>query len=74
MAKYLPRRSDPDGRLRRQDPGGFLLFWKPDDDKAFHRFAYPVLVRDMDLHPDGIRVATAHYDRNIRIVSLSAKA
>lgn len=53
--------------------GGFLLFWKPDNDKDFHRFKYPVLIRDMDLHPDGIRVATAHHDRNVRIVSLSAK-
>jgi WD40 repeat protein len=53
--------------------GGFLLFWKPDNEKDFHRFQLPNLARDMDLHPDGIRVATAHYDRNVRITRLAAK-
>ena len=52
--------------------GGFLLFWKPDADKDFHRFALPALARDMDLHADGIRVATAHYDKHVRIVALAA--
>lgn len=53
--------------------GGFLLFWKPDTDKAFHRFQLPALARDMDLHPDGLRVATAHSDKQIRITRLAAK-
>jgi hypothetical protein len=54
--------------------GGFLLFWKPDKDKDYFRFGLPALARDVDLHPDGIRVATAHYDRNVRIIKLAAKA
>ena len=54
--------------------GGFLIFWKTDAEKDFHRFTLPNLLRDMDLHPDGLRVATAHYDRNVRITHLSAKA
>lgn len=54
--------------------GGFLLFWKPDADKDYTRFKLPSLARDMDLHPDGIQVATAHYDRHIRIIKLAAKA
>lgn len=53
--------------------GGFLLFWKPDNEKDYHRFQLPNLARDMDVHPDGIRVATAHYDRNVRITRLAAK-
>jgi WD40 repeat protein len=53
--------------------GGFLLFWEPDADKAFHRFQLPALARDMDLHPDGLRVATAHSDKQIRITRLAAK-
>jgi hypothetical protein len=53
--------------------GGFLLFWKPDADKDYHRFALPNILRDMDLHPDGLRVATAHYDGNVRISRLAAK-
>jgi WD40 repeat protein len=53
--------------------GGMLLFWKPDADKAFFRFGLPHLARDMDLHPDGIQVATAHFDRHLRITRLAAK-
>lgn len=52
--------------------GGLLLFWKPDADKDYHRFALPSLARDMDLHPDGLRVATAHSDRHLRITRLAA--
>jgi WD40 repeat protein len=53
--------------------GGFLLFWKPDADKDYHRFALPSLARDMDLHSDGLRVATAHHDLHVRITRLAAK-
>jgi WD40 repeat protein len=53
--------------------GGMLLFWKPDADKDFFRFGLPHLARDMDLHPDGIQVATAHFDRHLRITRLAAK-
>lgn len=53
--------------------GGWLLFWKTDAEKDFHRFQLPNLARDMDLHSDGIQVATAHHDRHVRITKLSAK-
>jgi WD40 repeat protein len=53
--------------------GGFLLFWKPDAEKAFHKFQLPALARDMDLHTDGLRVATAHSDNQVRITRLAAK-
>jgi hypothetical protein len=53
--------------------GGFLLFWKTDSDKAFHKFQLPALARDMDLHPDGLQVATAHSDNHVRITRLAAK-
>ncbi|MCA9050805.1 MAG: WD40 repeat domain-containing protein [Planctomycetaceae bacterium] len=52
--------------------GGFLLFWKPDTDKDHHRFQLPNLARDMDLHPNGLQVATAHHDRHLRITRLAA--
>ncbi|MCO6455259.1 MAG: WD40 repeat domain-containing protein [Pirellulaceae bacterium] len=52
--------------------GGFLLFWKPDVDKDYHRFQLPNLARDMDLHPDGLQVATAHHDRHVRISRLTS--
>lgn len=53
--------------------GAFLLFWKPDAEKDFHRFQFPNLARDMDLHPDGLQVATAHHDHHVRITRLAAK-
>jgi WD40 repeat protein len=53
--------------------GGILLFWKPDAEKAYLQFKLPVLARDMDLHPDGLQVATAHSDKQLRITRLAAK-
>jgi WD40 repeat protein len=52
--------------------GGWLLFWRPDADKDVHRFQLPNIVRDLDLHADGLRIATAHHDRNVRITKLAA--
>src|SRR5579875_1913505 len=52
--------------------GGFLLFWKAGADKDHHRLALPASARDMDLHPDGLRVATAHGDGYVRISRLAA--
>ena len=54
--------------------GGFLIFWKPDAEKDFHRFQLPNIARDMDLHADGLQVATAHHDRHVRITRLAAKS
>lgn len=53
--------------------GGWLFFWKIDADKDYHRFQLPNLARDMDLHPDGIQVATAHHDRHVRVTRLAVK-
>ena len=53
--------------------GGFLLFWNAEGEKDVHRFKLPNLLRDMDVHADGIHVATAHHDRNVRITRLAAK-
>lgn len=52
--------------------GGFLLFWQNDKVMDFHRFRLPSLARDMDVHSDGVRVATAHNDGKLRIATLSA--
>ncbi len=52
---------------------GMLLFWKPEAAGDFHRFKLPNHARDMDLHPDGLHVATAHHDKHVRIIRLAAK-
>jgi WD40 repeat protein len=54
--------------------GGFLLFWNAEQDKDFHRLGMPNIVRDLDLHADGIRAATAHHDMHVRITRLAAPA
>lgn len=55
-------------------PTGYFYVWKPDAaDEAF-RLKLPDTARDMSLHPDGLRVAIAHADGNLRIYRLAAKA
>ncbi len=53
--------------------GGVLLFWKPDQDKPLHKLKLPNTARDMDLHPDGLRIVTAHHDGHLRISSMTPK-
>jgi WD40 repeat protein len=54
--------------------GGYLLFWKLDKAEEFHQFKLPNTARDMDLSPDGLHLATAHHDGNVRISKMAAKA
>jgi WD40 repeat protein len=52
--------------------GGHLVFWNLED-KPFHFFKLPDTVREFDLHPDGIRIATAHYGKAVRISAMAPK-
>lgn len=54
--------------------GGFLAFWNADKDEEFHKFKMPNTAREMDLHPDGIQIATAHHDTHVRISLMKPKA
>ena len=54
--------------------GGHLWFTKPDQVNEFFKLSLPNTARDIDLHADGTRVATAHHDGFARICSLTAKA
>ena len=38
--------------------GGFLLFWKLEQPNEFFAFKLPASGRDVDLHPDGLRLVT----------------
>ena len=53
--------------------GGYLLFWETDKDKAFHKFKMPDTARGMDMHPDGVTLATVHYGRKLRLSKLAPK-
>src|SRR6478752_1637404 len=52
--------------------GGHLLFWKSDQPQEFFDFKMPDICRDMDLHPDQVRVATAHEDNTVRVWQMTA--
>jgi WD40 repeat protein len=51
--------------------GGALWFWKPDQPKSFHTVKLPNACRDLDLHPDGLRLAVALYDKTLRVYDMS---
>lgn len=53
--------------------GGVLLFWQPDAVNEFAKIAMPNTGRAMDLHPDHLRIATAHHDGRVRIWSMTEK-
>lgn len=50
--------------------GGALWFWKPDQPQAFHTLKLPTNARDVDLHPDGRRLAVACFDGVLRLFEL----
>ncbi|QDV36073.1 WD40 repeat domain-containing protein [Tautonia plasticadhaerens] len=52
--------------------GGHLLFFRPGEAEEFHRLSLPNTARGLDLHPDGLRLATAHHDGKLRITRLEA--
>jgi WD40 repeat protein len=54
--------------------GGFLWFFKPDQVNEFFKLPLPNTARDMDLHPDGLRIATAHHDGKLRICLMRPKS
>lgn len=54
--------------------GGYLVFWKPDSDKEYHKLKLKQTLRGMDLSPDGLQLATAHWDGYLRISQMTPKA
>jgi len=53
--------------------GGAMWFWKPGQDKSFFDFKLPNVAYDVALHPDGLRIAAAFYDKTVRIYNLGPK-
>ena len=53
--------------------GGFLWFWKPDQVNEVSSLKLPNTARDMDLHPDCLRIATAHHDGKVRVSLMGSK-
>jgi WD40 repeat protein len=53
--------------------GGNLLFFRPDQANEFFKLKLPNTARALDLHPDGLRLATAHFDNQVRICLMRPK-
>jgi WD40 repeat protein len=53
--------------------GGHLWFWKPEQANELFHLNLPNTARDMDLHPDGMRIATAHHDGKVRVSFMGPK-
>ena len=65
----------PDGFLIGTDSGhegGHLMFWKVDAPNEFFDFKLPNLCYDSDLHPDKLRMVTAHQDNVLRLWRMAA--
>ncbi len=54
--------------------GGALWYWKPDGPADIFTLKLPNNARDVDLHPDGKRLAIPFFDGAVRIYDLSKKA
>lgn len=54
--------------------GGAVYFWKLDQPDEFHVFNLGSPARDLSLHPDGIQFATPHFDNQVRLCKMAAKA
>jgi WD40 repeat protein len=54
--------------------GGHLLFWKLDKAEEFFAFKMPDSARDLDMHADKLRLATADGDGMVRLWRMTAKA
>ena len=61
----------PDGKFL--GSGGHLLFWGKDDEKPAPAFKLPDMARELDLHPDGLQIATVHHSRKLRVTKLAPK-
>jgi WD40 repeat protein len=53
--------------------GGGLWFWKPGAEKDFHFLKFKSNARDLDLHPDGMRLGIAFEDRAARMYLMGPK-
>ncbi len=53
---------------------GQLVFWNEGEEKPFHVFGLPSTALGAALHPDHVQIATTHFDKKLRLTSLTAKA
>jgi WD40 repeat protein len=54
--------------------GGHILFWKLEQADEFFDFSTKDVARDLDLHPDGLRLVTPHDDKTLRLWKMTQPA
>jgi WD40 repeat protein len=54
--------------------GGTLWFWKPDQTPDVFALKLPTNARDLDLHPDGRRLAIAFFDGAVRVYDVGPRS
>jgi WD40 repeat protein len=62
----------PDGTIigTGSGQGGGMWFWRGNEANSFASVRLPSNSFDLDLHPDGYRLALPYYDRNLRVYDL----
>jgi len=53
--------------------GGMLWAWKAGEATAFHELKLPNNARDLDLHPDGRKLAVPFFDGSVRVYDMGPK-
>ncbi len=51
--------------------GSALWFFSPDSPEPIHVLSLPAPPRDLDFHPDGLKLAIAHFDGALRLFEMS---
>lgn len=54
--------------------GGHLVFWRPEEKDEFHTLNLGSVARDLDLHPDGLQLVSAHHDGKLRLCRMAPKS
>ena len=50
-----------------------LIWWPAAAEKPAPAFKLPDMARELDLHPDGLQIATVHHSRKLRVTKLAPK-
>ena len=51
--------------------GGAIWFWDPEQVKSVHMVKLDQVARDLDMHPDGLRLATPMFDGTVRVFDMA---
>lgn len=53
--------------------GGYLSFFRQNEEVPYHKLKLKDTLRHMAMHPNGLQVATTHFDGHVRVTQLTGK-